>query len=381
MVQKGIYKFGFVINRDTFVNELSKLMGCSITFDEINSEVDKLVPVYFNSRGYDKFQGNPVEESKAKYLKICPNFKTDKGDFICGLFERNNKGIMVGVKWATACDINAYIEASSKFQIGKLFFDRWDDGDRFLQDIKQKALPEPWNFGNDDKFRILKSYLENVFERLLHESKTNANKLIYSKDNRYVLFNTNLLDRYSHEIYIVVEARKDGRFWNPKYSKGLKERLEQGFSKSVPSPPSFFNNIDDIIFHTSWDVDKEYEAFNHIIEERRERFADIYKNMATEKLAKKLQDAIDFAVVLAQRNYKFIVPMYRPQLNSIQLLMPIYLDGIYDTKPDFALVLTPDSENQMYLPETILSLDMCYQNARLIAKPDETWLNPDDIRE
>lgn len=380
MEQKGIYKFGLVSNKQTFVIELSKLMGNSITFDEINCEVDKLVPIYLNSMGYDKFQGNPVERSKAKYLKICTNFKTENGEAICGLFEKN-KGNMVGVKWATDSDINAYIKINSKFQIGKLFFDKWDDGNRFLQDIEHKALPEPWNFGDDGKFRILKSYLENVFERLLHESEGTTNKLIYSKDNRYVLFNTNLLDRYSHDIYIVVEARDDGRFWNPKYSKGLKERLEQGFLKNVPSPPSFFNNIDDIIFHTSWDVDKEYDAFNHIIEERRERFSDRYKEMATEKLAKKLQDAIDFAVVLAQRNYKFIVPMYRPQMNSIQLLMPIYLESFYEQKPDFALVLTPDSENQMYLPETILSLDMCYQNARLIAKPDETWLNPNVIRE
>lgn len=48
-------------------------------------------------------------------------------------------------------------------------------------------------------------------------------------------------------------------------------------------------------------------------------------------------------------------------------------------KPDFALILTPDKENEYYTPETILPLDAVYQNARLIAKPDDTWLNPDTI--
>ena len=39
----------------------------------------------------------------------------------------------------------------------------------------------------------------------------------------------------------------------------------------------------------------------------------------------------------------------------------------------------PDSENEIYTPETILPLDAVYQNARLIAKPDESGLNPETI--
>lgn len=92
-----------------------------------------------------------------------------------------------------------------------------------------------------------------------------------------------------------------------------------------------------------------------------------------------LDSAIDYAVAITQRNYKFVVPMYRPQTDSIQLLMPIYLEGTFQQCPDFALVLTPDSKECIYTPETILPLDAAYQNARLIAKPDETWLNPENI--
>ena len=59
--------------------------------------------------------------------------------------------------------------------------------------------------------------------------------------------------------------------------------------------------------------------------------------------------------------------------------MPIYLTGTYSIRPDFALILTPDKELKMYDPETILPLDGAYQNARLIAKPEESWLNPKQI--
>lgn len=141
----------------------------------------------------------------------------------------------------------------------------------------------------------------------------------------------------------------------------------------------FFDDINDVIFQTEWEIDKDFDTFTHIIQERAERFPDEYKGQETDVLARKLDDAIDFAVALAQRNYKFIVPMYRPQTNSIQLLMPIYLNGAYSKHPDFALILTPDKSTEMYLPETILPLDAVYQNARLIAKPDESWLNPETI--
>ena len=65
--------------------------------------------------------------------------------------------------------------------------------------------------------------------------------------------------------------------------------------------------------------------------------------------------------------------MYYPIKRRIQLLMPIYLDGSYSTRPDFALVLTPYKEG-IYVPETILGLDEVYQDARLVAKPEESWL-------
>ena len=93
-------------------------------------------------------------------------------------------------------------------------------------------------------------------------------------------------------------------------------------------------------------------------------------------LAKKLYDAIAYALAIAQRNYKYIVPIYYPRFDSISFLMPIFLEGTYNTYPDFALVLETDVENEIYIARTILDLESGYQDARLIAKPDESWLNP-----
>ena len=80
---------------------------------------------------------------------------------------------------------------------------------------------------------------------------------------------------------------------------------------------------------------------------------------------------------MAEMNYKFIVPQYRPETDTVQFLMPLYLSERFERTPDVALVIK--LEQGFYVPETILPLDWAYQNSRVIAKPDETWLNPEQI--
>ena len=145
----------------------------------------------------------------------------------------------------------------------------------------------------------------------------------------------------------------------------------------LPEPAIFFTNINEVIFQPDIEIDRNYDKFTHIIEERRERFPKEDQERDTTELARKLDNSIDDAIAIAKRNYKLVIPMYRPQEAKIQLLMPIYLSGSFTSSPDFALVL--DLEDGIYTPETILPLDAAYQNARLITKPDELWLNPDDI--
>ena len=82
--------------------------------------------------------------------------------------------------------------------------------------------------------------------------------------------------------------------------------------------------------------------------------------------------------LMAERNYKLAVPQFRKETGKIQFLLPIYLDDAAKIdRPQCALVLSRDDSGQQphYYGETILTLDMAYNNARLIAKPDVFWLN------
>ena len=76
-------------------------------------------------------------------------------------------------------------------------------------------------------------------------------------------------------------------------------------------------------------------------------------------------------------NYKLAVPQYFS--GKIQLLLPLYFGK--ENKPYLALTLTKvENDNSgYYLAHTCLTMDMAYNNARLIAKPESNWLLPQNI--
>ena len=295
-----------------------------------------------------------------------------------------------GIYFSVESKLKKTIQDNLLFHIGDLYFDSWEDGSQFLEDLKAKCIPEKWAYQIHQSIvpnPILKAYVENTFEKLKVEN--NGAKILVSDDKKYILFNTGLLDRFFHEIFILCHMVVDDNenfYKNPYLMTSLTDLTKIGFTvngkrivkqSDLPEPATFFTNISEVIFQPEIEIDRNYDKFTHIIEERRERFPKEDQERDTTELARKLDNSIDDAIAIAKRNYKLVVPMYRPQENKIQLLMPIYLSGSFSRKPDFALVL--DLEDGIYTPETILPLDAAYQNARLIAKPDELWLNPDDI--
>ena len=390
--KSGLLKLGYVANLKSCKSELNEMLADEkqVSTTELNAIVDNAQIVCLNKYGFPKWRnGEDVTPEDAAYLYFATGLEDKSGDSIIGWFERNSKdAVFRGVSWGTKDSFDAKIRKDKMFHWGDLYFKSEEDGLAFLEDIAASTIPETWSFKNKPSavnHPILKSYIENTFEVLKKEAARGVNnKIVYSQDRKHLVFNTNLLDKFFHDILIVVEVRKqkDGSelLMNPRRVKKELELRKLGFAKDVhPNQPQFFEKVEEVIYQPTWTIDKDFDKFTHIIEERRQRFPIEMQAASSDELGRKLDDAITFAVAIAQRNYKFIVPMYRPQTGKIQLLMPIYLKGTYSSKPDFALILSPDKENEYYTPETILPLDAVYQNARLIAKPDDTWLNPDTI--
>lgn len=387
----GLKKFGYINNLSSQVAQFNYLLqgtGNAMKEYEIDALVDGLQPVNLNSFGYDNFHGAPVDAEHTAYRLINTGLKTATGEDIVGLFTLNKKRkSFEGVTWTTNRGLRIEVSLKSRPHIDDIFFASKDAFDTFLDSIAKSAVPEPWSFSANEgvcAYPILKSYLENIFRKLKKESaEGKINKVVYSSDGQHILFNTNLPDTFGNDILILADVRKKANgeeyYENPLMSKGgIHGRRQYRFSDDAkPEPATFFEDVNEVIFQSSWEIDASFDHLYHIIQDNRSRFPKDYQKKNPEEVAGDLEKAINLAIKLAKRNFKYIAPMYRPQKNGIQLLMPIYLKGSYRQFPDFALVLTP--ENGIYLPETILSIEGAYQNARLIAMPDEAWLKPDTI--
>lgn len=75
---------------------------------------------------------------------------------------------------------------------------------------------------------------------------------------------------------------------------------------------------------------------------------------------------------MLEADYKTAIPQYYNR--TIQLLIPICLQA--PGKPDLALACVKTADGSRYLGRTCLTLRMAYNNARLIARLDSSWLSP-----
>lgn len=388
-----LYNLGYV-QEDSW-SRLSALTGQpNISINNIeNFLVD--THQYLNGDGYPKFPNDtPVTAETGKFIYLKTNLMGEDGMPVVGWFTKDSrakdKTSYTGISWGNEHEFRSTIKINREnFVVGRMIFKDKEECMRFFESLKSKVIPEPWAYKNrkesDFKYPILKSYLQFELDRLFYEQEVLnlSGKILTNAGKDRILFNTNLINKFGDDLFIVgrrISHNGKSCLYDLEVAPPKAKLAKYGYKTSEdPKPPQFFRDINEIVFHCSWVIDKDMDKREHIINDRKERFPKCYRELRPEDLGQKLNNAIKFATKIAQRNYKFIVPMYYPTRQRIQLLMPIYLDTTYSNHPDFALVLTPDEGAKLYIPETILGLDEVYQDARLIAKPEESWLNPDMI--
>ena len=83
-----------------------------------------------------------------------------------------------------------------------------------------------------------------------------------------------------------------------------------------------------------------------------------------------LKGALDNARERVRRNYKTAIPQYYK--GRIQILLPLCISN--PVAADLAMVV--EDHSAFYRASTCLTLDMAYNNARQLARPDRDWLKP-----
>lgn len=247
------------------------------------------------------------------------------------------------------------------------------DFNRHLEKLANLA-PENWDYlyNPTHSYPVLYNYIHYTFERLEQEGK------IAEADNsgqQAACFNTGLATKNQEEIFAYFELNKPSdvnRLSDVKTPKWFMKGFFENSSRNLtvfarrPDIANYFENPADLLYDTNVDLVVDYA---HIIDDNIERFP---RNLQSDKLI--LQGSIESAVNAVKRrvkrNYKTAIPQYNR--GRVQLLLPLCITS--RDKADLALVVS--RENQVYRGETVLTLDMAYNNARLLARPDREWLDP-----
>jgi len=227
------------------------------------------------------------------------------------------------------------------------------------EDWSSRDAPEDW------AYPVLFQYLKYTFKKIVEESK-----IAYASDENgeFACFNTGLVTPLQEEVfvYFVKNREQDGSPW--RFFNWLRES-EYWLTKFRPLPEgaNYFTDPKHLVYDNRLElvVNKE-----HIINEHRHRFPEEIRNLDDHTLSMLLDGAIEHAKKRVKWSYKAAVPQYYD--NRIQLLLPLCLRE--PGKADLALVV--DHAGDRYRASTVLTLDMAYNNARQLAKPDRDWLNP-----
>jgi len=235
-----------------------------------------------------------------------------------------------------------------------------------LEDLVALSESENWDYQNATPERphpILYNYLRYTYSRISEEDKIEL-----SLDGSHAVFNTGLVTANQEAIFALFDRNtipdRQPWFLRKWCRKGEHDLVR---FQSLPDMAHYFTDPSGLVFNCS----KELRAnIEHIIADNKDRFPDPYKTMQDYSLQTFLKGAIDNAKERVRRNYKTAIPQY--YRGKIQILLPLCLGD--PRRADLALVV--EDHGSFYRASTCLTLDMAYNNARQLARPDRDWLAP-----
>jgi hypothetical protein len=246
----------------------------------------------------------------------------------------------------------------------------WADA---LTSLANLAEPEDWTgaVATDRPLPILDSYLRYTYQRLVMEQKIEA-----SADGEFAAINTGLLTSHAEDVFGLFQrnTRENAQRW---VFKKWATESDREILRNFPVPPpmaEYVKSASDLVYDWRRDLKLAYE---HILVDNLDRFP---AELATQPMRARqsLDHAVAWTLKRARRNYKVVVPQWYPRLTEAgaQFLMPLDLTGTGTA--DLALVVSAVGD-AAYRGHTVLTLEMAYTNARLVARPDSEWLKPQAV--
>ncbi|MDO7740342.1 MAG: DUF3825 domain-containing protein [Flavobacteriales bacterium] len=268
-----------------------------------------------------------------------------------------------------------------------------------LERLKQLAETEYWGRGG----RMLKSYFNHMFDKVMDDGL-----MMIAPNGDSAVFHTGLQTDRLQQLYAVFvkNERDDAQEWffrgfTTENNVGLGEvlnqfdelperprfliRCEQAFYDLRVGPPEC--NWPELILDNISRVPRLLiaEATQGRIElpdmrdvgkeayiESLEVAADVLRDdPGLAILSQEMELALNQAMDQLTLDYKLAVPTWHAKERFPALALPLRIGS---KEPNIALAVSWNAEAGSYEPVNLLTPEMAYNNARLVAKPEATWL-------
>lgn len=229
------------------------------------------------------------------------------------------------------------------------------------------AESEDWEYrttSSPNPHPVLRNYLTYTYQRVAEEGK-----IAVTDDREHCCWNTGLITPTQEPIYALFgknqlpEVPAYWHFW--RFAR--KAEREMTRFPHLPDMAHYFDDPSVLVFDTRKELRVNVE---HVVADNIARFPHQLQAMNQFGLQNLVKGAIDSALQRVRRNYKIAIPQYYQ--GQVQILLPLSLTD--PTSADLALVV--DRFPEFYRAATCLTLDMAYNNARQLARPDRDWLVP-----
>ena len=246
---------------------------------------------------------------------------------------------------------------------------------------KRLMFKEKWFVGNRNRLLFyLKTLFNAIYNRKDKSRSISGNGYMMSSDRKCCLINTGLLDKYGNFIYLIDKMPNTKEFGKKYFNIMTSKSMLIGFgfeakqTKNLPEPFKFCENPGDLVFRAELeDFDLEDELhLNHIIQERKFRFPDVYKNVDTSIISDKIKASIMRAINISKVDYKYVMPKYDLETQTIQFMIPLYLDTRYGETPE--LVIVVGKRGELWKMYTVLTMENALDDVRLLSNTECSWL-------
>lgn len=386
-------------------------MAGDMTIKDAKNHIDHIIDRTFSKKRFLVYKYNSRNRAGNAYYAFDTGFRFQHGkERIFAYTLKNTRrdenpkefyGLFIVRETMLRDEIRA---RQNRWHIGDIVFDSIDSMNELLGKLAEEALYENWTFTNYQSkvnHPILKNYLENTYFQLVHQGK-----LYINKKEEKMLFNTGLIDSAFNELFLVCDivpnSAKDSLFrqeYRSPETYKTSNRVFRNYSRNAPLPvATFYENPGDLLFN--WEIAQKPGGINiadeHIFRDNLNRINNGLRDPVIRfnfdspndiaRCRQMFEGALKASLELSKRNYKFVAPQFWPSTGKIQFLMPIYLEGVQEIRSGNSrevlpptVALSMELVHGQYIGTTILTLDMAYQNARLIARPDGFWLDATKI--